>query len=138
VLGADAQMAALLFWKIPSLSNRLTYTSMLVAGYIQSVDHTRVSHDDWKKLARRISELSSFRNNLAHQPATETSIIPAEDEVDGLMMIIPEGQILPNSLDPHKKDFKPIKIDDLEAHKKDVADIRKRLDDFIDRLKETR
>jgi len=80
----------------------------------------------WKKLNKDLEELSSFRNNLAHQLTAKDRVMPPDDEDRGWTIIRVKEMIVPNKLD-RKKSFKPIEHADLEAHLKAVSEIRVQL-----------
>ena len=126
-LGADKERAALIFWKLPSFKARLDYTSMLVGHYLKLRADTKKDQEFWNKYSSKLEKLHSFRNRLAHQPASEV----VTGATDGEFLSIPEGMIIPNRLDPHKKELSPILLADLTNHLKNMTRVRKELISFL-------
>jgi hypothetical protein len=131
-LGADEDKSALLFWKLPNLSTRLDYTSMLVEHCLKTQDSDKVKIQEaqkaWNDLRNELKTLAEFRNKLAHQPVSEVDVFSSED--GKLKVIIPKAAILPNKLNPHKKSHS-IGLDDLRAHMEGILEAHTMLYVFL-------
>jgi hypothetical protein len=116
----DRRKSALLFWAFPTFGMRLSYTSMLVAYCLETADGSKTKPQKyWANLSNDLEKLHSFRNKLAHQPATEDKVI---DHDEGTVLIGAKEMIIPNKFDK-KKSFKPIEQADLDAHLLSVSAI---------------
>jgi hypothetical protein len=137
VLRASKQHVAIIYYRINTLSGRLSLVDELVKTVLPKKGRERGGHDhpitkSWTTINNDIDSRLSFRNQLAHSPSGPMTKI--EDKPDGSWHITdiwwasyisrPEQQRGKN------RDFSEIKIEDIKSHLQALAKIWMDLRDF--------
>ncbi len=122
-LKTDRALAGSIFWSMPSISMRLSYTRALVdlclrIEPLKPGEHKTQTEIESKSLFSEIVELLKFRNIIAHQPRASTTERPITIQID--KGVVDSGGktitiIHPNHEDP-KQQFDPIKTETMKEH----------------------
>jgi hypothetical protein len=135
-LGSQVQQAAVVYYRSPSLDTRLTLVDELVESVMprpqrKSGGHPHAGLKKWTAIRNELIELKPIRNRLAHHPVT-----PWDIEVVGLdsgPVSVAWHEIHTGyweQLRPHTKPYKPLKVDDLTDHRKEVQALTAKLQHF--------
>ena len=136
-LGSNKTQAAVVFVQLPTFSNRLRMTDLLVAEVFPKRQRKNGGHDhpdkkNWDKVVSSIVDLTAIRNIIAHKPVME--LVPTTVDVVSVLgsmkpveqvFISPENQKIEMSYGnsfyehSHPSETNPrvyLKANDLDAH----------------------
>lgn len=144
-LGTSESLAAIVFFRTPSLEGKASLTNDLISHYLEPEPRKSGKHAPpllkrWSKIHSKIKQRIAFRNYIAHQPdrldiETLWAIAKAKGAtVDQFDQIYDEATVIKQ----HKADFdrRPLKISqaglaELEGHFEEMSSIFESLNEFV-------
>jgi hypothetical protein len=138
-LGTRPELAAIIYYRTPTLDARLSLTNDLVRAVLPRPERKDGGHDHedvrmWDKLRKEIGGLLPVRNRIAHHPVASRSIgTPPEDvtaalnELSWVELYVSESERLRG----RDENTKPLLAPDLSAHRLATHEARVRLQRFI-------